>query len=104
VPVGTLLVVIGGDGSPSEIAPAALNLARKQAPASPPPAHVAGRATPLVKKMAKELDVDLATVIGTGRGGRITEEDVLGAASPTEGRRESLRGVRRLVAEHMTRA
>ncbi len=104
VPVGTVLVVIGGDGSPSEIAPAALNLARKQAPASPPRAHVAGRATPLVKKIAKELGVDLATLTGTGPGGRITEEDVRGAAKPTEGRREPLRGVRRLVAEHMARA
>ncbi|HEX9380930.1 MAG TPA: dihydrolipoamide acetyltransferase family protein [Gaiellaceae bacterium] len=34
----------------------------------------------------------------------MTEEDVRAAAGPREGRREPLRGVRRLIAEHMTRA
>ena len=41
---------------------------------------------------------------GTGPQGRITEDDVRGGAAPAEGRREPLRGVRRLIAEHMTRA
>ena len=43
---------------------------------------------------------------GTGPGGRITEEDVRAVAGEShgEGRREPLRGVRRLIAEHMTRA
>jgi pyruvate dehydrogenase E2 component (dihydrolipoamide acetyltransferase) len=63
------------------------------------------RATPLVRKIARELGVDLASVTGTGPQGRITEQDVRGAAAPGgEGRREPLRGVRRLIAEHMTRA
>src|SRR5205823_13992894 len=45
-------------------------------------------------------------VEGTGPQGRVTEEDVRAAAggSVAEGRREPLRGVRRLVAEHMARA
>jgi len=43
-------------------------------------------------------------VTGTGPQGRITENDVRAAASPREGRREPLRGVRRLIAEHMSRA
>jgi pyruvate dehydrogenase E2 component (dihydrolipoamide acetyltransferase) len=69
----------------------------------------AGRtqATPVVRRIAAELGVDLAAVSGTGPGDRITEEDVLGAAasgSTGEGRREKLRGVRRVVAEHMARA
>jgi pyruvate dehydrogenase E2 component (dihydrolipoamide acetyltransferase) len=54
--------------------------------------------------MAQEFGVDLDSLTGTGPQGRITEEDVRGAAGPQEGRREPLRGVRRLIAEHMTRA
>jgi pyruvate dehydrogenase E2 component (dihydrolipoamide acetyltransferase) len=51
--------------------------------------------------------VDLVALAGTGPGGRVTEGDVRAAASgaaPGEGRREKLRGVRRLIAEHMSRA
>ena len=40
------------------------------------------RATPLVRKVAQELGVDLATVTGTGPQGRITEEDVRAATAP----------------------
>src|SRR5437773_11638395 len=98
VPVGTVLVVIGGDGDG----------ARKQTetpqPAQTPPPPSKGRATPLVRKIAQELGVDLDSLTGTGPQGRITEEDVRGAATPREGRREPLRAVRRLIAEHMTRS
>ena len=38
------------------------------------------RASPLAKKLAREMGVELASVPGTGPGGRITKEDVLGAA------------------------
>ena len=94
VPVGTVLVVIGGDGAQAAPKPSA----------SQAPAQQKGKATPLVRKIAQELGVDLDSLAGTGPQGRITEEDVRGAASPREGRREPLRGVRRLIAEHMTRA
>lgn len=40
-----------------------------------------GVLSPLVRKLAAEHDVDLATVAGTGTGGRITKQDVLSAAS-----------------------
>ena len=98
VPVGTVLVVIGEDGAapPVEQAPEP----RKEAP------HKV-RATPLVRRLAQELGVELESLAGTGPQGRITEQDVRGAAGggePAEGRREPLRGVRRLIAEHMTRA
>jgi pyruvate/2-oxoglutarate dehydrogenase complex dihydrolipoamide acyltransferase (E2) component len=93
VPVGTVLVVIGGDGA--QPAP------KPSAPAAP---AQKGRATPLVRKIAQELGVDLDAVAGSGPQGRITEEDVRAAASPREGRREPLRGVRRLIADHMARA
>ncbi len=68
-------------------------------------------ATPLVRKKAEQLGVDLATISGTGAGGRITEDDVNRASEAAvsggltpEGRREPLRGVRRVIAEHMARA
>ena len=93
VPVGTVLVVIGGDGA----APA-------QHAESKPEPKAKTRATPLVRKLAQELGVDVEALAGTGPQGRITEEDVRAAAGPGEGRREPLRGVRRLIAEHMTRA
>jgi pyruvate dehydrogenase E2 component (dihydrolipoamide acetyltransferase) len=96
VPVGTLLIVIGEDGAaPTPVV--------EERPRAEPEAKV--RATPLVRKIARDLDVDLASVEGTGPQGRITEEDVRSAGGPPpEGRREPLRGVRRLIAEHMTRA
>jgi pyruvate dehydrogenase E2 component (dihydrolipoamide acetyltransferase) len=87
VPVGTLLVLIGSDG---------------ETPA-PPPEKV--QATPLVRRIAEELGVELGTIRGTGPGGRITEDDVRGSAGPAEGeRREPLRGIRRQIAEHLTRS
>ena len=102
VPVGTVLVVIGEDGA----APAAAEeRAERPKPAAPPKEPAARvRATPLIRKVAQELGVDLAHVEGTGPQGRITEEDVRAAPGPSEGRREPLRGVRRLVAEHLARA
>jgi pyruvate dehydrogenase E2 component (dihydrolipoamide acetyltransferase) len=88
VAVGTVLVVIGEDGA--EPAP------RRQ--------EAKVRATPLIRRLAQELGVELERIEGTGPQGRVTEEDVRRAAGPSEGRREPLRGVRRLIAEHMARA
>jgi pyruvate/2-oxoglutarate dehydrogenase complex dihydrolipoamide acyltransferase (E2) component len=86
VPVGTPLVLIG-DGAVDTPAP------RK------------AQATPVVRKIAAELGVDLESLSGSGPGGRITEDDVRRAAPAREGeRREPLRGVRRQIAEHLTRA
>jgi len=99
VPVGTVLVVIGEDGAaPSE---------RPRAEQAPQQEATKVRATPLVRRLAQELEVELGSLTGTGPQGRITEADVRGAAGPAEpaeGRREPLRGVRRLIAEHMARA
>ena len=106
VPVGTVLVAIGGDGA----APAAEPEERKPAAAPPPQHGEKVRATPLVRKVAQEIGVDLATVTGTGPQGRVTEEDVRGAAEgssaapATEGEHVQLRGVKRQMFEHLTRA
>jgi pyruvate dehydrogenase E2 component (dihydrolipoamide acetyltransferase) len=48
---------------------------------SPRPAPDAVRASPLVRRLAREQGVDLASVSGTGPGGRITKEDVQRAAA-----------------------
>jgi pyruvate/2-oxoglutarate dehydrogenase complex dihydrolipoamide acyltransferase (E2) component len=114
VPVGTVLVVIGADGAAGReaesAAPPKPDRSRGQTPRQVQSGRV--RATPLVRRLAQELGVDLDSVTGTGPQGRVTETDVRGAATserPTpgqvsEGRREPLRGVRRLIAEHMARA
>src|SRR5205823_7478971 len=63
------------------------------------------RATPLVRKLAQELGVDLESVTGTGPQGRITEQDVRGAGGTASGeRREPIRGVKRQMFEHLARA
>lgn len=82
------------------------------------------QAMPPVRKLARELGVDIAAISGSGPGGRIVREDVERAASgaqtappprppppapvspavPLAGRREPLRGVRRVIAERMAQA
>jgi pyruvate dehydrogenase E2 component (dihydrolipoamide acetyltransferase) len=147
VAVGTVLVVIGGDGPPPTDSEQPRAEPAVDVPATPtsgvrprPGPGGTVRATPLVRRVAQELGVDLESVTGTGPQGRITESDVRSAAAsetptagvrpgreaarprsgpvegargnrevpPTrtgaEGRREPLRGVRRLIAEHMARA
>ena len=104
VPVGTVLVSIGGDGGRP---PGGPNVPKRETPSEAKPDAGRARATPLVRKIAQELRVDLGSVSGTGPQGRITEEDVRAAAggvSSDEGTREPLRGVRRVIAEHMARA
>jgi pyruvate dehydrogenase E2 component (dihydrolipoamide acetyltransferase) len=115
VAVGTVLVVIGEDGA----APADGEPRAEEPPVTTPPqapGHASAgqrvRATPLVRRLAQELGVELESVSGSGPQGRVTEDDVRSAAaSPSlapghvpEGRREPLRGVRKLIAEHMARA
>ena len=108
VPVGARLAVIGGAGAsapaapvaappapPVVAAPVAAPLAAPvisaPAPVAPPaPAPVAASApvsqpadayvTPIVRKLANDLGVNLASVKGSGVGGRIRKEDVEAAA------------------------
>jgi len=94
VQVNTVVGVIG-DGSgasasakaaPPVPAPAAPASAKKEAPAPPPAPAVSAseveedsdvRSSPLVRKLAREQNVDLAKVSGSGTGGRVTKQDVL---------------------------
>jgi pyruvate/2-oxoglutarate dehydrogenase complex dihydrolipoamide acyltransferase (E2) component len=108
VAVGTVLVVIGEDGALPDTA--AADTPGGQTPGPVQEGRV--RATPLVRKIAQEVGVELESVAASRPDGRVTEEDVRRAAasggqSPgpvTDGRREPVRGVRRLIAEHMARA
>jgi pyruvate/2-oxoglutarate dehydrogenase complex dihydrolipoamide acyltransferase (E2) component len=116
VPVGTVLVVIGEGAETDEREPARAKPApspERPRPGSDPGHGASGRvrATPLVRRIARELRVDLESVAGTGPNGQVTEADVRGQVARgqtpdggQEGRREPLRGVRRLIAEHMARA
>lgn len=68
------------------------------APAAPVPARraaeeapEAGYVTPLVRKMAESAGVDLATITGTGVGGRIRKQDVLAAAEAKKAADEAAR-------------
>jgi len=142
VPVGTVLVVIG-EGPPVSQSPqgamaeghvaapqkdvaggqtpdtrtpdVAGGLAGGQTPVAP--AGGRARATPLVRRVAQELGVDLEAVAGSGPQGRISEEDVRRAAMSEgqslgpgrlgpgpQGRREPLRGLRRAIAGHLAEA
>jgi pyruvate dehydrogenase E2 component (dihydrolipoyllysine-residue acetyltransferase) len=113
VPVGTVIVVIGGDGADMSAA-AAPTAASDKLSLAPSPARTDDkvRATPLVRRLAQELGIDLAAVAGTGPQGRITEDDVRSASSgasdklsqATEGRREPIRGIKRQMFEHLARA
>jgi len=92
-PVGALLGVIAdasvsdadidafiagyGSGKPAEAAP---KVAAKPAGGGGPN-DAASRTNPVVRALAEELGVDLNTVTGTGRNGRITQEDVQAAAA-----------------------
>ncbi len=116
VAVGTVLVVIGGDGAEPAAAEQAAPAAAPSAPAPEvrvPVTQARVQATPVVRRIAQELGVDLAQLSGSGPNGRITEDDVRKAGGgelvlqehkPSEGRREPVRGVRRQIVEHLTRA
>jgi pyruvate/2-oxoglutarate dehydrogenase complex dihydrolipoamide acyltransferase (E2) component len=121
VPVGTVLITIGEAeseqrGGEAET-PSASAVERPASPVRTGDGRV--KAMPPVRKLARELGVDLMTVTGSGPGGRITREDVEAAAAPARRkpewaadalpatpaeRREPLRGVRRMIADHMVNA
>lgn len=105
-PVGTVLVTIGETAGAAEPSPKR----RDRVKAMPP-----------VRRLARDLGVDLNTLTATGPHGDVTRADVEHAAAPASGgeveskraarreplgeaRREPLRGVRRTISERMTRA
>ena len=127
VPVGTVIVTIATAGDapgPATVsahtAPAAAgSSASATAAAAAPAAGARIEVTPAVRALAKELGVALESVKGTGPNGRITAEDVKGAAAGTgsavraapapeapnsDVTRIPLRGLRRKIADAMRRS
>ena len=90
VPVGARLGLIGSTGAvPVASTPAPAPVIAAPAAQTPPPAPVVAApvaqpqdayVTPIVRKLANDLGVNLASVRGTGIGGRIRKEDVENAA------------------------
>jgi len=100
VQVNAVVARINEGGSAAPAAPAAPAQAEKPAAAPPPPPPApapaaaeqpkpaaaeqpkeearepAGPLSPLVRKMARENNLDLSKITGTGAGGRVTREDV----------------------------
>ncbi len=134
VPVGTVLARIAGERESAAVAraPPATPKARTIAapavpvvpavpdvPASPRAAASPGRtrASPVARRRARELGIDLAGVTGRGPGGAIELRDVLAAASAADGpeaapeagpkgppRASVAEGMRAAIAAAMTRS
>ncbi len=96
VEINTVVAVIGGSGSgsanpaasaPASAAPTAAPTEKKQTVSSPSADAEAStsaatgeriRSSPLVRRIAKDNNLDLSKISGTGMGGRITKDDALG--------------------------
>ncbi len=126
VNVGDVVAVIREEGGAPEQKPVQEKAVEKVMEArkpevSPPPLKekIPALATPATRMLAKQVNVDINTIKGTGPGGRITDEDVKKAAgqpaakpeatqrpeaAPKPGGAEEripIRGIRRTIAEHM---
>ncbi len=120
VPVGTPLALLRGAGAPSAPEPSqppampAPALVPAPAPVVPAGPHV--HASPLARKIAAELGVDLRSVQGTGPGGVIERADVERAAAagrpapaappskPAPASSDFQAGMRRAIATAMSRS
>ena len=133
VKVGDILVVIGEKGEKlaevkeeikkePEVKPAGVVGYLEEAPEEEiKPTSQEVLATPAVRKLAKELNVDLSTIKGSGPGGRITEDDLKKPKKADEEEapglkvtrkydmwgyvdRIPLKGIRKIISEHMTKS
>jgi pyruvate/2-oxoglutarate dehydrogenase complex dihydrolipoamide acyltransferase (E2) component len=121
--VGDVLAVIGDEGELWDARPAAVDAPAPEkaqdgehSAASQDPPGAVVKAMPLIRKLAAELGVDLATVAGSGPGGKITRSDVEDAAAdasvaevaPTaqtgEYDGETLSAMRRTIARNLTQS
>jgi 2-oxoisovalerate dehydrogenase E2 component (dihydrolipoyl transacylase) len=118
VAVGSPLIVFDlGSAAPSASSPPSVVTATP-APVTPvaaaeAPAVRQGRvmASPANRRRAREAGIDLATVVGSGPGGRILRDDLASAGTavaranpPAETTEIKVIGLRRLIAERMSEA
>jgi len=83
VKAGEVIATLDTEGKASAAPPAAAQA--KVAPAPVPaakPSASAAPAMPSARKLAEEKGIDTGSIAGSGRGGRVTKGDVLGATSP----------------------
>ena len=121
-PVGALLgVIAAADVSDAEIDAFIANYATGETPEAAPksvaisagtgPNDAVSRTNPVVRQLAEQLGVDLNEVVGTGRRGRITQDDVQAAAAESTGPDEDtgvqvipLSATRKTIARRLTEA
>lgn len=115
--VDALLAVVGdegeewapppvhGDGEPEQAAPIVGRLDDSVEIVAPAPSG-GGEMLPRVRRLAAELGVATAGLIGSGVGGRITEADVRAAAETASGpvRRVKMSSLRRTIADRLARS
>ncbi len=85
VSINTVVAIIGGDGASAKAAAAPVAAAAAAVPAKAPQPQATApaasgerpRSSPLVRKIAKDNNIDLTGVPGSGAAGRITKSDIL---------------------------
>lgn len=126
VKVGRAIVVIEFAGSaPAAAAPAPAEQKSQPAPVQTAPVAQVLQgpapqdrvlAAPATRRLARELGIDITSVKGTGPNGRVTDDDLRAPvpavadapkapqAADGDGERVPLRGVRKVIAERMTKS
>jgi pyruvate dehydrogenase E2 component (dihydrolipoamide acetyltransferase) len=122
---GAVLIGYGTSASRRRRRPGSRRAAAEPAPAAPPAAEVAAGPvrviSPVVRKLARDAGLDLRAVTGSGPGGLVRRADVeqaiaaraaaapvetapVGSAAAADGTRIPLRGLRRTVADKLSRS
>ncbi len=99
---GVVLTLHGAEGEDVPVGAALVTFDVKGEPGTAGDAAPA-RATPPVRKLAKELGVDLSAVSGSGPGGRVTEDDVRALAGGAPVSTVELTPARRAIAANLER-